>query len=152
MPTDHLAEEKIALFRTYLYTKDTLYVTPTARMECERIRNVERRATHRSFNDVIFGETVISDAEFVDERTDNLLKHHDGIADCRILAETEHGGLDVLLTYDDKFIRKMRNVQTHIRLCSPSEYWRTLNVLPGAKPDKVPHPTNPLARESWWRL
>lgn len=149
-PTDALSQEKIALFRTYLYMKDTLYVTPTARMECDEIPDADRRATHRNFNNMIFGETFISDTKFVDERTNQLLKYHNGSDDCRIVAEAEDYRLDVLLTYDYTFLRNMRNVQISIRLCRPSEFWSTLNILPGAKPDKIPHPTNPLAEESWW--
>ena len=119
-------------------------------MECDEIPDADRRATHRNFNNVIFGETFISDTKFVDERTNQLLKYHNGSDDCRIVAEAEDYGLGVLLTYDYTFLRNMRNVQISIRLCRPSEFWSTLNILPGAKPDKIPHPTNPLAKESWW--
>ena len=38
-PSGDLAAEKIALFRTYLYTEGTLFVTPHVIEECAKIRN-----------------------------------------------------------------------------------------------------------------
>jgi len=150
-PTDALASEKIALFRSYLYLKDVLYITPTAVSECGEIPNEERKALHERFNFVIFGEYIVEHPAIVDKRAKLLNSFHPGEADCRILAEAEEGKFEALLTYDKHFLRNLKRASSIVNLCKPSEFWASLNIPPGTKPGKVPHSKNPLSKERWWQ-
>jgi hypothetical protein len=92
----------------------------------------------------ILGETVISEVAY-------LQRAHPKPDDCRILAEAEELKLNFLLTYDHDFWRRLSAISSTTKLMKPSSYWSTLGILKGAAPVTVPHPTNPLSRQSWWR-
>ncbi len=150
-PSDALVNEKVALFRTYLYTPGTLFVTPTVIDECAQIRDMDRRNLHESFLTVLIDERQLENEAGIDLRTKELSQYHDEPADCRILAEAEDAGFTALLSYDPKFLKRLSGVASGVVLTQPSEYWRRLAVPKGATPDKTPHPTNPLAAEAWWQ-
>lgn len=150
-PQDGLETEKTALLRTYLYTPGTLYVTPTVVDECARIRSVKRRELHETYLSVLIAEWQMEDQGQVEERAQRLGQAHGGKADCRIFVEAEHAEFRALLTYDSKFLNRLCNVESCVLLARPSEYRERLAIPHGAKPDKVPHRTNPLAAETWWR-
>jgi len=151
-PTDSLSTEKIALFRIYLYTQGTLCVTPTVTKECAAIRNVERKELHESYIEILIEETQIQDQFYIESRVTELKTYHNGIYDCCILAEAEEAKfIDVLLSYDNKFLSRLKMVSSRVKLCRPSEYWSQLNISHGAKPDKLPHDSNPLSQQSWWK-
>ena len=149
-PSDALAPQKIALARLFFYLPGTLWVTPTVTAECANIRNTERATLHDSFIAVLFGELPVSEAKEVERRSQDLLKLHSGPNDCRIVAEAEHVGLDVLLTFDSKMAKRLGSNST-VRLSEPLSYWNQLAIPQGARPDKIPHQTNPLAEQTWWR-
>lgn len=150
-PSGNLAYEKMALLRSYLYIDTTLWVTPTVRSECQRIRDQQRRELHDSFISVLFGEWPITDAAAVQSRAQALERDHSGKADCRIFAEAEQVGMRWFLSYDEKFTSRLRGKSSTLCLLKPSEYWVRLAIPSGAAPRKAPHATNPLSREAWWR-
>lgn len=149
-PTDTLAAQKIALARLFFYLPGTLWVTPTVAVECAKIRNTERAELHASFIAVLFCELPVTDTKATEERSQNLLKLHSGLNDCRIVAEAEYVGFDVLLTFDSKMVKRLSGSST-VKLLEPLTYWKLLAIPQGAKPDKTPHETNPLTEQSWWR-
>ncbi len=151
VPNDSLAEEKIALFRTYLYTPGTLYVTPTVTEECAAIRNIAMKELHESYIMVLIGESQIRDPRNVETRVRELERYHSGKNDCRILAEAEDAEFYALLSYDNNFLNRLKAVLSSVKLYRPTEYWSQLNISHGAKPDKVPHRNNPLAKQAWWK-
>jgi hypothetical protein len=151
-PTDRLADERKALIRVWFYTPETYFVTSTVVEECEKIRNAERRAFHRSFIDTLFADPPIQDSKFIKVRASALLlAHPDKTSDCRVLAESEEMGLNVLLSYDQQFLRRLEKASPSVRLITPSAYWASLGIPCGAKPCTVPHHTNPLSTQTWWR-
>jgi hypothetical protein len=150
VPSGDLAAGKIALFRTYLYTEGTLFVTPHVIEECAKIRNEAIRKLHESYINDLFDEWQLNSLANVDARTHVLSAHHSGLSDCRILAEAEDVGFSVLLTYDADFIRHLHG-KGKVDLISPSEFWAELKIPAGAKPYKIPHQINPLSTQDWWR-
>lgn len=150
-PSGDLAAEKVALFRTYLYTPGTLFVTRTVIDECARIRDVERREIHDSYIRVLFGEWQIGNEQSIQTRASELESHHRKKPDCRILAEAEEAQFSALLSFDKRFVTRLSDLALGVQLIQPSIYWATLGIGAGSKPDKVPHSTNPLANEEWWR-
>jgi hypothetical protein len=84
-------------------------------------------------------------------RAEELFTRHGKMPDCRILAEAEELELESLLTYDTKFLSRLAGASPATVVESPSSYWVRLGIPKGAKPVTIPHPTNPLSQQSWWR-
>jgi len=150
-PSDNLASEKIALFRLYLYLPGTLFVTQTVVDECAKIRDEARKELHDNYIGVLFGEVLRQNTDSIDLRTKVLEQDHSGKNDCCILAEAEGAEFVSLLSYDDNFLKHLQGVSPNVNLCRPTEYWAQLNISKGTKPDKIPHATNPLAEQVWWK-
>lgn len=151
IPDDRVAEQKIALVRVFFYLPDTLWVTRSVTVECARIRNIDRAKLHQSFISALFGELPIQQYQSVESRTNELCGYHKGRADCAILAEAEATPMDVFLSFDSDFLRNLRPHSAAVRLLDPVQYWTMLGIPRGAKPQKVPEKTNPLALETWWK-
>lgn len=149
-PTGSLAPEKTALYRIYLYTPGTLFVTETVINECAAIRDEARKELHDSYIGVLFDEAQIQQLENVELRAKKLEAHHNGKNDCRILAESEDANFNVLLTYDNDFLTHLQGVSQEVKICRPTEYWNQLNISHGANPDKRPSNSNPLSNNKWW--
>lgn len=149
-PMDSLASEKKALLRLYLYLPGTLYITPTVLDECAAIRDIERREFHKSFCNVLIEEVAVPRNQ-AQELSARYKAYHSGDNDCNILAEAVQGGLNILATYDNDFISHLRSKENRIKLDRPSVIWESMNIPRGGTPDKRPHPSNPLSRESWWQ-
>ena len=150
-PVDELAPEKIALFRTYLYLPDTLYATPTVKKECAAIRDEAKKALHDSFFSSLFDEVRLANSDKIENLVGSYSSCHKKENDCRILTEAEVGGLDVLLTYDFRFLSSFLERSARVRLLRPSEFWCELSIPRGARPNKIPHPANPIGGHNWWR-
>ena len=150
MPGAPIAPEKLALVRTYLYTPGTLWVTPTVEEECAPIKNLDRRALHESWMSAVFGVRPVTNPQRIQKRAEELHLTHKGLNDCRILAEAEDVGLDVLVSFDADFVAHLRRLSA-VKLQEPMELWSALNIAKGCKPDKVPHATNPLGAQTWWQ-
>lgn len=150
-PIDPLAEEKKALLRSWFYRPGTFILTETVVSEVSETRNVERREFHESFIRTLFLDYPVRNLTTVQTRAAELEMHHPKPNDCRILAEAEELKLDIMLTYDHNFWRRLRPFACATKLMKPSFYWANLGILKDAAPTTVPHPTNPLSEQSWWR-
>jgi|SRR5210317_258407 hypothetical protein len=153
-PTDRLAGEKVALFRSFLYSGARHFITPTVEKEWRRISDQRRQDLHESWHSVHFGTVsfYLPEQRYEAEiRTQELLRFHPGRNDCLILAEAEILGANKLLSYDRDFLMNLSS-RAKIELISPSEHWNNMNVSPGAGPKVTPHPSNPLTGVSWWRV
>lgn len=150
-PMDSLAEEKKALLRTWFYQPGTLILSETVISEVAKIRNLDRRRFHESFIQTLFLDYPVRDLATVQARAAHFHLAHSGPSDCHILAEAEELQLDFLLTYDDDFWKRLANTSSATKLMKPSLYWRSLGIVKGAAPVTVPHHTNPLSQQLWWR-
>ena len=150
-PTDPLAAEKIALLRSLFYGSGTFTLTQMVVSEVAKIPNEERRQLHQSFMRTLFLDYPVRTPDAVQARARQFQSKHPKLNDCRILAEAEELGLDVLLTYDNDFWKRLQNASATTRLVKPSTHWVSLGVPHGAQPRTVPHGTNPLSPQVWWR-
>jgi len=144
-----LAEEKKALLRLWFYkpgTYSTYILTETVMSEVARIRSLDRREFHESFV-----RTLFLDYPAVQGRAAQFEAYHPKTGDCRILAEAEELELDIVLTYDHDFRKRLSSASGKTKLMTPSSYWASLGIPKGAEPTTVPHHTNPLSEQSWWR-
>jgi len=149
-PTDNLAEQKVALVRTYFYTPGTLWTMPTVKREFERISDPVRRAKHQSWTSVLFGVCPLNNPEAVTRRAAELEEFHPDIDDRMLLAEAEDVGFSTLLSFDADFVKHLGH-RTRLSLTTPGSFWQSLAVPRGAAPHHVPAPGNPLASQTWWR-
>jgi len=150
-PKDSLASEKKALLRSWFYKPGTFTLTETVISEVGRIPNAERREIHESFIRTLFLDYPVRNLTAVQARASQFQMTHPKPRDCRILAEAEELGLDIVLTYDHDFWKRLHGLSPTTKLIKPSAYWTGLNVPRGAEPRTVPHHTNPLSQQTWWR-
>lgn len=150
-PTDPLAEERKALLRAWFYGPGRFFVSETVLSECARIRGTERRQLHESFGAITYWGLPIRDAGAVAKREAEFARLHPKASDCRILAEAEDLVLDTLLTYDEQLMKRLSSASSTVALATPSDFWLHLAIPRGAKPHSIPHATNPLSGQSWWR-
>ena len=99
----------------------------------------------------LFLDYPVRAPDAVQARAKQFQTKHPKLNDCSLLAEAEELGLDVLLTYDHDFWKRLQNVSATTRLVKPSIHWIGLGVPHGAQPRTVPHGTNPLSPQVWWR-
>jgi hypothetical protein len=93
----------------------------------------------------------VNNPEAIQRLATELEEHHPGQKnDCMILAEAEDIGFATLLSFDDQFVKRLAP-HARLTLTKPAQLWEALAIPLGARPDKVPTPDNPLAREKWWR-
>jgi len=150
-PKDSLALEKKALLRSWFYKPGTFTLTETVISEVGKISNAERREFHESFIRTLFLDPPVRDLTAVQARSNQFQIAHPKSQDCRILAEAEELGLDIVLTYDHDFWKRLQGASPTTKLIKPSTYWTALNVPIGAEPRTEPDHTNPLSEQSWWR-
>src|SRR3989442_13687000 len=119
-----LADERVAMARLFMYGDCKLWVPPVVRTETADIpagelRDAQNRMTWYQLLDHDSGvsETVI------DRRVNELLRHHAGANDCRVVAETETMELGYLVTRDDKLNRRLQ-AHTRVRIVRPTELWK----------------------------
>ena len=149
-PTDPLAEERKALLRSWFYKPGTFILTETVVSEVSKIRNINRREFHEGFIRTLFLDYPVRDQNKVKARAAQFEIKHPKKNDCLILAEAEELELDYVLTYDDKFWKRLDSASSITKLMKPTDYWAYLNIKKGAKPVTIPHITNPLSNQSWW--
>jgi hypothetical protein len=154
-PTEPCAAEKLALYRLYLYLPTPFTVGPTVESQYQRITDESWRKTHQSFCDTLLVPFVPRpDPEQVLLRARELSTSHPGennCDDCKILAECELAEMNVLLSYDNRFVNRLGPRARRVRLLRPTEYWAELAIPKGTKPDKLPHFTNPMSEADWWQ-
>jgi hypothetical protein len=152
-PTDILVEEKKALIRTWFYRPNHFAFTLTATVleEVRAIRDSVRREFHENFSRTLMLDHPVKDQNAVQKRADELAQFHPRERDCRILAEAEELGLDFVLTYDHDFWKRLTDKSPITKLIKPSVYWSNCGIVAGSPPKTVPHKTNPLSNQEWWR-
>ena len=148
-PTDPLAEQRIALFRVFLYRSEGLFLTPTVRREFEAIPS-PGRATHHANWTTLFPETQPIDQTRINTRATELGQFHRDEGDCRIVAEAEDAGLRVMLTFDSGFIANLSS-NTVVALLRPLDFWNSLDIPKGSAPATKPRFDNPQSQQTWWR-
>ncbi len=144
-----LSAERAAALRVFLYVGD-LFIPPTVAVEVGGIRDSARRAYHEMIGEALVSELVNIDETAVARRAENFLALHPKCSDCRVLAEAEVGCLSHLLTLDAQLEARLGG-STPVTIAAPSAFWTDLGLPHGCPPRWVPHPTNPLASQDWWR-
>jgi len=79
----------------------------------------------------------------IERRVNELLRHHTGANDCRVVAETETMKPGYLVTRDDRLNRRLQ-AHTKVRIVRPTELWNSLDIHCAPARAMVPAPDNPL--------
>ena len=147
-----LADQRLAMVRSYLYGRVQFWVMPTVETEYNRIRDPDRHLRHqRAAWTLLHDAPIRVSKDAIARRASELRLFHSGTADCHIVAEAELAGLADLVTFDSDLIDHLTG-HTRLALTTPSAFWRSLGIGPGATPVLLPHASNPLAHVDWWRL
>jgi hypothetical protein len=151
--TSRLFEERRAILRILLYIRYPCYVLPTVQKEYKRIKRTNWRNEHEEFTQMLLRDYLgeFDNSELIN-RQKILCSYHDKKLDCQILAEAEAAHMDILLTCDKKFIKRLGSRTMGVRMMKPTEYLQGLNILPGSKPVWRPSPSNPLSKKTWWEI
>jgi hypothetical protein len=147
-PVDALADQKIALVRTFFHSS-TFLVPETVRAEYLRIADPQKLEFHQSWSSQFEDMHTGSAQNLVMQRAQDLFASHRKLADCQIVSECESYGVTVLLSYD-RDLRKRLNDLTSVKITTPSDYWNSLGIARGARPITIPAPSNPLGNQTWW--
>lgn len=150
-PVCNVADQKKALIRIWLYTPVLFHVTATVRTECAQIQDEKRRALHEDYAITLLWDPPVFQPDLVARRVVELLPSHPSELDCRVLAEAEEHSFDALLTFDHDFWTRLGPKAPVVPLQQPIQFWKGLSISRGARPTRLPHRTNPLSRETWWR-
>jgi hypothetical protein len=147
-----LADERIAMSRLFMYGDCRLWVPPIVRTETADIpagelRDAQNRMTWYQLLD---HDSGVAEAT-IKRRTDELLGHHAGANDCRVVAETETMELDYLVTRDDRLHRHLQ-AHTRVQIVRPTQLWESLDIHCAPAHAMVPARDNPLTAYDWWRL
>ncbi len=147
-----LADERIAMSRLFMYGDCKLWVPPAVKSETADIPVGELQHAH---NRVIWYQLLDHDSDAAESaielRVNELLQHHGGVNDCRVVAETEAMKLDYLLTRDDRLKNRLQAF-TKVQILRPAELWNSLDIKCAPPHAMVPAADNPLSAYDWWRL
>lgn len=151
-PAEPSRAEKIALTHIFFWMPDTsaFYLTPTVELEYRAIVDPAKLNNHASWALVLLCSLPHRAQNKVAERAAELGQYHSGGNDCRIVSECELGKMDVLLTCDPRLARNLSTRSRNLEIVSPAEYWTRMAVPKGARPQQIPHHTNPMAACDWW--
>ena len=98
------------------------WLLPKVEEEVQKIPDVSYRLKHEQSLTQLFRPTNLSEsASQIEVRTKELRIFHSGGNDCRILAEAEALGADVLLTFDGDFEERLKS-RTSVLLIKPSQF------------------------------
>lgn len=145
------AAEGVALIRIWYYLSQRYYISERVLLECGHIRDEPRREIHEALSLPTYFGVAMKNSASVQKRADDLLRSHPKVADCLVLAEAEDMEADTLLCCDNDFINRLSSTSEKVRIMRPTEYWREASLPKGAIPKVVPHTSNPLHFNTFWR-
>ncbi|OFW36723.1 MAG: hypothetical protein A3F70_16620 [Acidobacteria bacterium RIFCSPLOWO2_12_FULL_67_14] len=147
-----LADERIAMSRLFMYGDCKLWVPPAVRTETADIPPGELRDAHNrmTWYQLLDHDSDASESA-IERRMNELLRHHAGVKDCRVVAETEGMELGYLITRDDRLQGRLQ-AHTTVQIVRPTELWKSLGIDCAPPHAMVPAADNPLSAYHWWRL
>ncbi len=145
---DPLRVEKISLVRMYFYF-NPLYVCPMIKEEYLKIKDEDKLKMHESWDVVFPTFSTELDRSQIDVLACHYNTFHSDLDDCKVVAEYE--GINILLSYDFDLIKHLGTKTKNVRIVKPSEHWASIKVTKNIKPNVIPHETNPLSLQSWWK-
>jgi hypothetical protein len=150
-PEDKLDAERVAALRLLLWTNE-LGVGVTARNEAFRAPDPIHRAELVRLVEMLLPEPEVpSDlVPSLEARVHELMDAHPEEADCRIVAEAEFLGANVVVTFDKRMMNRLKSV-AKVGVMTPSQLWERLAIPRGTPPKTTPHSRNPLAGETYWK-
>ena len=146
-----IAEEGLALIRIWFYLDDRYFISEQVLKECQPISDKDHRETHLAFANTTYFGLEPKAPDIVKSRAKHFFSIHQGKKDCRVLAEAEDMGANILFSYDNSFIKKLGQCSDRVRIMRPSEYWKSAQLPRGIVPKLRPHDSNPLATMTFWR-
>ncbi len=144
-----LRNERVAAFRLFLWHR--LGVGETAVKQSQRTLSSEWLERLDRLVMIHLSEYRVSDARSagMNSRVQELVCYHSDPEDCRLVAEAEALGVDCLVTFDSRLMKRL-SPRTGVHLCGAAVYWIELGIPRGTPPTIVPAWTNPIRNRNWW--
>ncbi|WP_154222911.1 hypothetical protein [Marinicella rhabdoformis] len=153
-PLGDLAQEKVALFRSFVYGEVELSIVPTVEEEWKQIKDIAKYKQHNDVNEILIPTLSPYYSSLSSEKislyTEKYLQYHPKKNDCKILSEAEVLNCDFFVSYDNDLINRLSKV-SETSILKPKELWKMLDVPRGAKPKVIPKGENPMVNEVWWK-
>ncbi len=146
----NLAPQRRAAFRLALYAE--VFLLPTVERETRPIGDAFKRNEHLTWIWYHHLHEVLPewlDQALVSRRTADLSAHHAGLNDCRLVAEAEAAGVNIIAT-NDPSLRTNLQSHTSIALMEPTECWTTLAIPKDSNPPWRPNRGHPHEHATWW--
>jgi predicted nucleic-acid-binding protein len=147
-PQEHVRAEKEAAARLWMWA--AVAVGETAVRESQQTSDSRRREALKRCVSVQLPELQVPATDALEERVGELLRHHKGVNDCRVVAEAEVLGAPAVVTFDKRLKRHLRG-HARVPIRYPSQQWKALGIPRGTPPVWMPRQDNPLYRHNWWR-
>jgi hypothetical protein len=151
--SSRLLEERKSMVRIFLYKRQPFYVLPAVIKEYKRIKDERWREEHDKFTkNLLLDHFIDMDEDKILTRKNYFISLHNKEVDCQILAEAEAARMNLLLSCDQKFIKRLGTRARGVEIMKPTEYFNNLDIAPGTKPIWRPGPSNPLSKKTWWKI
>jgi hypothetical protein len=122
------------------------------REEIDRIADIDTWLHHKAIEGWLDTRPYTFKEQQILNRTSYFYQCHNKHIDCKILAEAEAMGMNILLSHDNDFKRRLGQKAIEVIIISPSDFFLSLNLPPGTKPLLRPLSSSPLYGKTWWRI
>jgi hypothetical protein len=143
LPSNPCSSEKLALVRIFFWMPQEccFHYTPAIEAEYHAIKDQAKPDDHLDWVlKMVSPVRPLPGPAVVEQRTSELLRHHKGEKDCRIVAESELTEIITLLACDGDLLKNLRD-KTSIQIRRLSEYWKQMGVPRGTRSTLASHET-----------
>jgi hypothetical protein len=148
----NLRNERVAMIRIRFYVGGRLRILPSVRDEINKIPDIDKWLHHIIIANWLDTRPCNLNSQQILIRKSYFYQSHNKDIDCQILAEAEGTKMDILLSYDNDFKKRLDQKANGVTIISPSDFVLSLNLQPGSKPKLRPIPPNPLYNKTWWKI
>lgn len=152
---EKIKDERVASLQIPLYS-EWYAILPTVRDEYLKIKEIGKRNLHLMADQVFheYRESDFNPTE-VKKRAECFNQYHKGpknYNDCMLAAEAESlSDTTVLLSHDDKFIRRVAPLTNRLLIMRPTEFIAKFGIS-NNKLRISPAETHPRYYDKWWRF
>jgi hypothetical protein len=149
---NNLRNELVAMIRIRFYVGGKLCILPSVRQEINKIPDIDKWLHHSIIANWLDTRQYKLNSQQIIIRKQYFLQFHHKDLDCQILAEAENSKMGFILSNDNKFKNRLNQKANGVTIISPSDFIYSLNFQPGALPKLRPDSSNPLYKETWWKI
>jgi hypothetical protein len=148
----NLRNERVAMIRIRFYIGGKLRILPSVRYELNKIPDIDKWLHHITIANWLDTRQYNINNQNILHRIIYFRQFHNKDLDCQILAEAEATKMNILLSYDNDFKKRLDQKANGVSIISPSDFFSSFNFQPCTPPKLRPDSSNPLSKKTWWRI